>query len=280
MSNPELPDVPAAGTFVGGVALITGGSQGLGRSVAEALQARGATGIVIVGRDGAKGAVAANDLSTPACKTVFVAADVGQPDGCEAAVVAVAENFGAPNAVINCAAATARGTVWDTSPELWHEMLMVNVRGAALIAQGSAVLMRDAGVRGSIIMIGSVAGHGGAPELLAYSTSKSALVAMTRSLAYQLMRDRIRVNMVNPGWMNTPAEDVVQRRFHDATDGWLERASADRPFGRLIETSEIARTIAHLATDESGMLTGACIDYDQSVLGAGEAPVPPPNTER
>jgi len=166
--------------------------------------------------------------------------------------------------------------VWDTSAELWAEMLLVNVRGPALISQGCASLMRAAGVRGSIVMIGSVAGHGGAPELLPYSSSKSALVALTRNMAYQLMRHGIRVNLLNPGWMNTPAEDIVQRRFHGATDGWLERASADLPFGRLIDTSEIARTVAHLATDESGMLTGACIDYDQSVLGAGQAPVPPP----
>ncbi len=275
MPDTTIAAVATAPTFRGGVGLITGGSQGLGRSVAEALRARGARGLVLVGRDTAKGEAAASELSTATCRAVFVSADVGTPEGCDSAVSTVARHFGAPNAVVNCAAATARGTVWDASPELWEEMLMVNVRGPALITQGSVALMRDLGVRGSVVMIGSVAGHGGAPELLAYSSSKSALVAMTRNLAYQLMRQGIRVNLLNPGWMNTPAEDIVQRRFHGATDGWLERASATRPFGRLIETAEIARTIAHLATDESGMLTGACIDYDQSVLGAGEAPVPP-----
>ncbi len=268
-------EVPAAPTFTDGVALVTGGTQGLGRAVAEALEARGARGLVLVGRDAAKGRRVADELSDGHCRAVFVAGDVGTAEGCEAAVAAVDEAFGAPHAVVNCAAFTDRGTVWDASAELWERMLLVNVRGPALIAQGCAALMRRDGVRGSIVMIGSVAGHGGTPELLPYAASKSALVALTRNLAHQLMWWGIRVNLLCPGWMNTPAEDIVQRRFHGATDGWLERAAATLPFGRLIEPVEIARTIAHLATDESGMMTGACIDYDQSVLGAGEAPVPP-----
>ncbi|RMH79555.1 MAG: SDR family oxidoreductase [Actinomyces sp.] len=268
-------EVPAPASFVDGVALVTGGSQGLGFAVAEALKARGARGLVLVGRDPDKGRRAAEALTGEGCRAEFVAADVGTAEGCEAAVAAVDAAFGAPHAVVNCAAFTDRGTAWDASAELWEKMLLVNVRGPALVAQGAAALMRRDGVRGSIVMIGSVAGHGGAPELLPYAASKSALVALTRNLAYQLMWWGIRVNLVCPGWMNTPAEDVVQRRFHGAGDGWLEEAAASRPFGRLIEPVEIARTIAHVATDESGMMTGACIDYDQSVLGAGDAPVPP-----
>ena len=79
------------------------------------------------------------------------------------------------------------------------------------------------------------------------------------------MRDRIRVNLVNPGWMDTPAEDAIQRRYHGAGDDWLERASERQPFGRLIDPAEVARTICFLLSDESGLMTGACIDFDQSV---------------
>ena len=81
-------------------------------------------------------------------------------------------------------------------------------------------------VDGSIVLIGSVARHGGAPNLLPYSASKMALVAATRNMAFTLMRHRVRVNMLNPGWMDTPAEDITQRRYEGATDGWLERAEA------------------------------------------------------
>ena len=89
------------------------------------------------------------------------------------------------------------------------------------------------------------------------------------------MRDRIRVNLVNPGWMITAGEDAIQRRYHGAGDDWLERASEQQPFGRLIDPDEVARTICFLLSDESGMMTGASIDFDQSVLGAGTVSKPP-----
>ena len=68
--------------------------------------------------------------------------------------------------------------------------------------------------------------------------------------------------------MDTPGEDEVQRRFHDAEDGWLEEAEATMPFGRLLQPDEVARAVTFLASEESGMMTGAILDFDQSVIGA------------
>jgi NAD(P)-dependent dehydrogenase (short-subunit alcohol dehydrogenase family) len=101
------------------------------------------------------------------------------------------------------------------------------------------------------------------------------MMTLTKTVAYQLMRYRIRVNTVNPGWMDTPGEDSIQRRFHGATDGWLEAAEAGRPFGRLIKPVELASTLAFVLSDDAGLMTGAIIDYDQTVIGAGNAPMPP-----
>jgi len=262
--------------FADRVALITGGSQGLGRAVAELLKARGARGLVLVGRDVEKGVAAASAMSNSRCRAVFVSADIQEVAGCELAIGAVDREFGTCHALINCAAKTDRGTVWDTTAELWDTMLAVNVRAPAVIAQGVAKVMAREQVEGSIVFIGSVAHHGGAPNLLAYSTSKMALVAMTRSMAHQLMRHGIRVNLLNPGWMDTPGEDVTQRRWEGATDGWLERAEAEQPWGKLIKPVEIARTIVHLATSQSGMMTGASIDWDQSIVGVGTGVRPEP----
>ena len=75
--------------------------------------------------------------------------------------------------------------------------------------------------------------------------------------------------------MNTPGEDHVQRTFHGAADDWLESAAEAQPFGRLLETREVARAIAFLCSDESGMMTGSIVDFDQSVLGSYEAPPKP-----
>ena len=271
-----MSEARPSGSFPRGIALITGGSQGLGYAVAKLLVAEGAAGLLLVGRDQDKGEAAAASLRAAECRAEFVAADLAEADACERAITALDETFGTCHSFVNCAAITDRGSVWDSPPELWDAMLAINVRAPGLLSQGVARIMARESVEGTIVLIGSVAGRGGPPKLLPYSTSKGALVAMTRNLAFSLMRHRIRVNLLCPGWMDTPAEDVTQRTFDGATDGWLERAEAEMPFGRLIKPPEIARTIVHLATAESGMMTGAVVEWDQTVLGAGDSVFPDP----
>ena len=265
-----------SGAFGGGVALITGGSQGLGYAVAERLISEGAAGLLLVGRDPVKGVAAAASLSSLDCRAEFLAADLAHSDACYEVVATLDEKFGTCHSFVNCAAITDRGSVWDSTPELWDAILAVNVKAPGLLSQGVARIMARERVEGTIVLIGSIAGRGGPPKLLPYSTSKGALVAMTRNLAFALMRHRIRVNLLCPGWMDTPNEDVVQRTFDGAADGWLEQAEAEMPFGRLIKPTEIARTIVHLATADSGMMTGAVVEWDQTVLGAGDSVFPGP----
>jgi NAD(P)-dependent dehydrogenase (short-subunit alcohol dehydrogenase family) len=130
------------------------------------------------------------------------------------------------------------------------------------------------GAVGSIVNIGSISGYGGQAKLSAYSISKGALTTMTKNLAYALMRHGIRVNQVNPGWMDTESEDRTQRAFDSAADGWLEQAESTRAVGRLVKPWEVANVVAFCLSDDSGLMTGACIDVDQSVQGAGDAPMP------
>ena len=107
-------------------------------------------------------------------------------------MAAADETFGTLHATVNCAAATLRGSVWNSTAAMWDEMMALNVRAACLVAQESAKLMVREDVDGSIVLIGSVARHGGAPNLLPYSASKMALVAATRNMAFTLMRHRVR----------------------------------------------------------------------------------------
>jgi NAD(P)-dependent dehydrogenase (short-subunit alcohol dehydrogenase family) len=89
------------------------------------------------------------------------------------------------------------------------------------------------------------------------------------------MRNRIRVNGLNIGWMDTPGEDRIQRVYHGGDDDWLAKAEAQLPFGRLLKPDEVARAVAFVASSESGMMTGSIVDFDQQVLGASEvAPTP------
>jgi len=262
--------------FAGRVALVTGGSQGLGFAVADLLRRRGASGLVVVGRDVEKGEAAAVSLTDDDCRAVFVSADLYTPAGCEAAVDAVDAEFGICHAFVNCAAKTDRASVWTATAEDWDGMLGLNTRAPALIAQGVARIMVREGVDGSMVFIGSVAAQGGTETLLPYAASKMALIAIARNMAYSLMRHRVRVNVLSPGWMDTPNEDLTQRQWEGASDGWLERAEAAQPWGKLIKPDEIARTIVHLATPESGMLTGQNIEWDQTIMGVGPGVRPGP----
>ena len=258
----------------GRVIVVNGGTQGLGEATVRLLAARGAAGIAIVGRDADKGSALAYEVASDTTRTIFVRADMAEADAPAVVMSAVDKAFGVVHGLVNIAASTGRGNIWNTDIETWDTMQNVNVRAPFFMIQGAAKIMRREGVAGSIVNIGSVSGHGGQPFILAYSVSKGALATLTKSAAFSLMRHRVRVNQVNPGWMDTEAEDAVQRRFHGAQDGWLEAAEADQPMGRLIKPPEVARSIVFLLSDESGMMTGTIIDYDQSVQGAGDAPKP------
>ena len=265
-------DTPADhSSFAGKVAVITGGSQGLGEATARLMASRGAAGIVVTGRNVERGEAVAADL---ACEARFVAADLAEAGAAESILAATDDAFGRVDTVVNAAALTVRGSVWDTTAELWDTMFFTNTRAPGLIMSAAAKIMKREGIEGTMVNVGSVASYGGTDFLFPYSASKMALQAMTRNAAYTLMRHRIRVNLIQPGWMATPGEDVIQRTFHGADDGWLDEAAAAQPFGRLIDPDEVARSICFLASAESGLMTGSIIDFDQTVQGAGDAPQP------
>ena len=258
----------------GRVILVNGGTHGLGEATVRRVVRAGAAGVVIVGRDARKGRELVGELSSGTTRCHHITADMSQASTPRDVVAEVDREFGVVHGLVNIAAATSRGDIWNTTVELWDTMQAVNVRAPFLLLQATAAIMRREGVRGSVVNIGSVSGHGGQPFILAYCVSKGALAILTKNAAYSLMRHGIRVNQVNPGWMDTEAEDIVQRRAHGAQDGWLAVAEADQPMGRLIKPDEVAGLIEFLLSDDSGMMTGTVVDYDQSVQGAGDAPKP------
>jgi NAD(P)-dependent dehydrogenase (short-subunit alcohol dehydrogenase family) len=262
-------------SLAGKVAIVTGGTQGLGEATARLFVERGAAGIVICGRNAHKGAAVKGTLETLGADVVFVEADLGKLDDVRKVAKAADDAFGRVDCLVNVAAITDRGTILDTSPELYEKMFAVNVRAPFFLMQDAATIMRREGIEGTIVNILSMSSHGGQPFICAYSASKAALAGLTKNVAYSLMRDRIRVNGLNIGWMNTPGEDSIQKREHSAEDGWLDAAKAKQPFGRLLETTEVAKAIAFLASDESGMMTGSLVDFDQSILGCYDAPPQP-----
>ena len=261
--------------LAGKIAVITGGTQGLGEATARLFVERGAAGIVICGRNAERGALVQGELQALGADAVYVEADLGKLDDVRKVTKAADDAFGRVDCLVNVAALTDRGTILDTSPELYEKMFAVNVRAPFFLMQDAATVMRREGIEGTVVNILSMSSHGGQPFICAYSASKAALAGLTKNVAYSLMRDRIRVNGLNIGWMNTPGEDSIQKREHGAKDGWLDEAKAAQPFGRLLETTEVAKAIAFLSSAESGMMTGSLVDFDQSVLGCYDAPPQP-----
>jgi NAD(P)-dependent dehydrogenase (short-subunit alcohol dehydrogenase family) len=265
---------PSTSSMHGKVLLLSGASRGVGECVARLAVERGAAGLALVGRDTKTGDKLASELTSLGTKTIFITGDLAGADEPKRIVKIVDETFGVVHGLLNSAAETSRGSVWNTTPDMFDTMMAVNVRAPFMLIQECAKIMKRESVAGSIVNIGSVTGYGGDVNLTHYAISKGALHTLTRNCAYSLMRDRVRVNLLNPGWMDTPTEDATQRKWHNAQDGWLEKAERDQPMGRLIKPDELARSIMFLLSDESGLMTGAVIDFDQSVVGAGSPSKP------
>lgn len=256
----------------GKIAVVTGGTQGLGASVAELFAKRGASGIVICGRSREKGEAKARAIQEETdARVVFVPADLSRVDDCRAVIAKVDAEFGRVDALVNAAAITDRGTIIDTSPDLFDTMFAVNVRAPFFLMQDTIKLMRRDHVEGTIVNICSMSAKAGQPFIAAYCASKGALATLTENTAYALLMNRIRVNALNIGWMASEGEDRTQKQYHDANPNWLAEAAAQQPFGRLIDPKEVARAVVFLSSDESGLMTGSVINYDQSIWGAYDA---------
>jgi NAD(P)-dependent dehydrogenase (short-subunit alcohol dehydrogenase family) len=253
-------------SFAGRVLLVTGAAQGVGEATARLLAERGAAGLALVDRDGGGLARVAGEIAAAGCPTEAVVADLGEVAACFVAVDRAVARFGALHGLVNAAAITDRGGIDDTTPELFDRMFAVNARAPFFLIQRALPALRKAG-GGTIVNVISITIHGGTPQLTAYVGAKGALAVMTRNIAASVARDRIRVNGLNLGWTLTPNERLVQARYHGHDAAWLEATARRLPFGRLLSPLDAARAIAFLASDESGLMTGAVVDFEQQVMG-------------
>ena len=247
--------------------IVTGGTQGLGRGVAEHLAAEGAGAILICGRNRKNGALARKAVEEAGSRCVYVEADLLDEEQCRNVVLRAGEEFGAIHGLINAAGLTNPGVLEETTVELWDLLMNVNARAPFILMQETVRNMREHGTRGSIVNMISDNCHGGSPDLVAYAASKGALATLTKNLAHGLLEERIRVNGVCLGWTYTPAEHEKQVKMGHP-ENWLEEAERQKPFGRLLRPSDIAYLTAYLLSDEAEMMTGALIDFDQKVIGA------------
>jgi NAD(P)-dependent dehydrogenase (short-subunit alcohol dehydrogenase family) len=243
------------------VVLVNGGSQGVGAGIVRAAVREGGR-VVFTGRRADVG-----ERCAAATGAAFLRADLADPAQARHSVEEVVERHGRIDCLVNAAGLTSRGTLLDTTPELFDAHVAINLRAPFFAMQAAVQNMVDRETAGTIVNIITSASHGGQPFLAPYVASKAGLSGLTRNAAHAHRWDRIRINGLNIGWTDTEGEDAVQRAYHGAGDDWREKGAKAQPMGRLGQVDEIADFVVFLLSDRSGVVTGSVIDWDQIVLG-------------
>lgn len=250
---------PAGGEFDGLVAVVTGGASGIGAAVTGELTARGAR-------------VAVLDLEAAGAGDASFVCDVTDDASVRRAVTAVAERFGRIDVLVNNAGIGARGTVADNDDAEWLRVFDVNVLGIARVTRAALPYLRES-PHAAVVNVCSIAATAGLPLRALYSASKGAVLALTKAMAADHVREGIRVNCVNPGTVDTP---WVGRLLAAAADPEAERAAlcARQPHGRLVTAHEVAAAVAYLASPRSGSTIGIELAVDGGMAGLRLPPVP------
>ncbi|BCW84040.1 SDR family oxidoreductase [Paenarthrobacter sp. AT5] len=252
------------------VLLISGGTQGLGAGVARRAAAEGAAGIAITGRNADSGEQLAAELTSAGVETRFIKTDLADVEQARNSVLETVSAFGKLDCTVNAAGLTTRGTMLDTTPDLFDAHIAVNLKSPFFIMAETIKHLRSRKSPGSILNVISIAELGGQPYLAPYVAAKAGLAGVTRNAAHAHRWDKIRINGLDIGWTATDGEAETQKKFHGAGEDWLEKANASVPMGKLGQVDEIAEFIVFLLSDRSGVVTGSVIDWDQNVLGGSD----------
>ena len=253
--------------FEGKVIIITGSTQGSGAETAKLFAARGAKAITICGRQENKGLQIKKEIEELGAKCLYVKADLSKVEDCKKIVALTDTEFGTVHSLVNVAGYTERGTILSATLENYENNFNINARAPFILIQEAVKIMIRDKNKGTIANVLSMAMYSGMPFILAYSGSKAALAIMTKNIANSLAGHQIRVNALNIGWTDTPAEHDIQKRVHKKGEDWLSKEENKVPYKRLTKPLDVAKGLAFMCSDESGLMTGSVIDFDQTVNG-------------
>ena len=247
----------------GRVAIVTGGNGGIGLGMATGL-ARAGAALIVAGRNADKNAAAVKSLQALGAKAAAIEADVTQQSACRALVDAALSQFGRLDILVNNAGINIRKQPQDYTLEEWRLVMDTNLTSAFLCSQAAYPAMLKAG-GGKMINIGSMMSIFGAWFAGPYGASKGGIVQLTKSLACAWAKDRIQVNAVLPGWVDTD----LTRTARKAVAGLNERVLEGTPAGRWGDPADFAGITVFLASSASDFITGTAIPVDggYSTLG-------------
>ena len=253
----------------GKVAMITGGSQGIGRAGAIALAKAGAD-IVVVSRKIADLEKVAAQIESLGRTALPVAANIGKIDEIQKMMEIVKSKFNTIDILVNNAATSlAYASILEVEERLWDAVMNLNVKGLYFLTQAVAKLMKESG-GGSIINVSSVDGFKPQKNIGIYSASKAAVNMLTKSAAVELAPYNIRVNGIAPGAIRTRFFEAIFTGFSaDETEAAIHHISTKIPLKRIGLPEDIAGAIIYLASNASGYMTGETIIIDGGLLKEG-----------
>ncbi len=241
------------------VALITGGASGIGRATAL-LFARESATVSVVDLNRASGQAVAKGIIANGGRALFEYGDVTCAEDCERVVSRTLREFGGLHILFNNAGVIRRASVVELSEEDWDRVMEVNVKPMFLLSKLAIPLMARAG-GGSIVNMASGWGLAAGPRAAVYCASKGAVVQLTRAMAIDHGPQKIRVNCLCPGDVDTPLLREEARQLGEPHERFLAEA-ARRPLARIGKPEEIARAALYLASDASAFVTGASLVVD------------------
>jgi len=248
--------------FQNKVALVTGGAMGIGSAVAKLLGQRGAK-IFIVDKAEDEALKTVSEIKSFGGDAEFYKADVSNLQNCSDAVSKVIDLYGRLDIVSNNAGIQRYGTVESTPESEWDEVMNVNLKSVFYICKFSIPLLKKN--RGCIVNMTSVQAFATQRGVAAYTTSKHALIGLTRSMAIDFAHDGIRVNCVAPGTVDTPMLKYAASLDPDP-ESVYETCRSMHPLGRIATSEEVAEVVAFLASDRASFVTGACYQVDGGLL--------------
>jgi NAD(P)-dependent dehydrogenase (short-subunit alcohol dehydrogenase family) len=252
--------------FVGKVAIVAGGSLGIGRAAARRLAAGGAA-VVLCGRRPEHVAATTAEIRDAGGAVVGIEADVSRRAEAERLVATAVERFGGLDLLVNSQGVQRYGTVVETSDETWDEVMSVNLKSMFLVSRAAIPEMRKRD-GGAIVLVSSVQGFATQKGVAAYSTSKAAINGLARAMALDHAAEGIRVNAVCPASVDTP----MLRWSADLFKGTRSREAILRswggmhPVGRIGEPEEVAELIAFLLSERAAFVTGGEYKIDGGMM--------------
>jgi len=244
------------------VAIITGAAKGIGKGIATVFFREGSK-VVVADWDEEAGRETAEEIRSSGGDAFFVKCDVSNEEQVKGMIQATITKYGRINVLVNNAGIGVYKTVLDTTSEEWDRCLAVNLKGVFLCSKYAIPHIKSAG-GGAIVNIASVHSYQSVGGTAPYAASKGGVVALTRVMAIDCGRDKIRVNAICPGWIDSP---LIQGIFAGAPDPEKAKHEVERRqiLGRLGTPEEVGEAAAFLASDEASYITGASLMVDSGM---------------